>query len=132
MSKEHGAVIAKMGSAPPRDPYYFVRFRWSAVDLNEWRIKFKSEGFGVELHEMPKGGVEIGLNRDWNRDHLIVKADTLEANLAGSVATLLQHSYAPFTKRDVELRKQVFELYNHDRPTALPFYVSPEPKFETE
>jgi hypothetical protein len=114
------------------DAYHYVRFSWTPLNLEELQIKMKLEGFSVELHEMPKGGIEIALNKDWNRDHLHVKADTLEAYLAGGVATLLQHKAARFTKNDVKLRRIVFDLYTHSRPTVLSLYSSPEPKFETE
>ena len=119
-------------SSSSSDAYYYVRFNWNPLDLEELQIKLKSEGFSVEPHEMPKGGVEIGLNRDWNRDHLLAKADTLEAHLAKSVATLLQHEPARFTEKDAKLRRIVLGLYTHSRPTILSLNSSPEPKFETE
>jgi len=114
------------------DAYYYVRFSWTPLSLEELQSKLKSEGFIVELHDMPKGRVEIGLNRDWNRDHLIARADTLEVFLAKSVATLLQHKPARFTKNDSKLRRIVLDLYPRSRPTLLSLNSSPEPKFETE
>ena len=119
-------------SSSKADAYNYVRFSWTPLNLEELQMRMRLEGFSVELHEMPKGGVEIGLNRDWNRDHLVVKADTLEAFLAGSVANLLQHRPALFTKNDSKLRRMVLDLYPRSRPTLLSLNSSPEPRFETE
>jgi len=120
-----------------REPYHYVRFREDSLDLRETEITLRAEGFAVEKHNTPpKDGYEIEMKqvfqKDWNRDHLIVKADTLEAFLTQSVATLLQRKSRPFTERDMNLRKIVLELFNKVRPDFLAVYSSNEPGFDVE
>jgi hypothetical protein len=120
-----------------RAPYHYVRFREDPLDLGETEVTLRAEGFAVEKHNTPpKDGYEIEMKQvfqtDWNRDHLIVKADTLEAFLTQSVATLLQREFRPFTERDMNLRKIVLELFNKGRPDFLAVYSSSEPEFDVE
>jgi hypothetical protein len=42
-----------------------------------------------------------------------------------------QKKPAPFTAKDLELRKRVMELYPKERPTFLPLHFGSEPQFET-
>lgn len=108
-------------------PYHYTRFRWdNSLDLMETEIALRAEGYNVECHDAPQGGTS--LNWDGNRDHLIVKADTLEAFLTRGEATLLQRKSEPFTEKDMKLRKIVFDLYPHAQP---PISVSnpSEPEF---
>jgi len=120
-----------------RQPYHYVRFRRTPISLNEAEVSFKLEGFSVEKHNTPpKSEYELSMKNffgtDWNRDHLIVYADTLEAFLSQTVATLLQKKTAPFTKRDVRLRELILDLYNERRSGIFSPYIQHEPEFEIE
>ncbi len=115
-----------------RMPYHYVRFRYEPLNLEEAEALFRLEGFPVELHRTPEGGLDLSFNTDWNRDHLRVKADTLEAVLTKSVATLLQRRSVPFTARDMSLRRVVFDLFPHSRHAGLSIYSTAEPEFEVE
>jgi hypothetical protein len=59
---------------------------------------------------------------------LLFKADTLYAAISPSKATLFQKTRSPFTPKDLELRKRIFEWYPFTY-TGIPF---PEPKFEIQ
>ena len=111
-------------------PYHYVRFAYEPLKLEEARLLLRAEGFYVELHRTPEGGLDLSFNTDWNRDHLQVKADTLEAVLTKGVATLLQRKSTAFTARDVNLRKLVFDLFPHSQQAGLPMYSNTEPYFE--
>ena len=120
-----------------RQPYHYVRFRRTPLDFREAEVSFKLEGFKVEKHDTPtKSETELSMKKffgtDWNRDHLIVKADTLEAFLTQSVATLLQRQSKPFTKRDLRLREIVLGSYDETRSGILSPYIQTEPEFDIE
>lgn len=67
------------------------------------------------------------------RWEILVKADTLSAFLSAWRAILFQKVWAPFTRRDIELRKIVLSLYPRNRSTPFPWAFSPpEPPFEIE
>jgi hypothetical protein len=78
----------------------------------------------------PADKLEITLYKD-DRDELRVRSDTLTALLSSFRAVLSQKDSAPFTYRDMKLRKLVSELYPRERPTPFPWLFSSEPKFET-
>jgi hypothetical protein len=59
---------------------------------------------------------------------LLFKADNLYAAISPSRATLFQKTRSPFTTRDLELRKIIFEWYPF-KYTGIPFV---EPKFEIQ
>lgn len=59
---------------------------------------------------------------------LLFKADTLYAAISPSKATLFQKKRAPFTAKDLELRKRILEGYPFTY-TGIPFV---EPKFEIQ
>ena len=59
---------------------------------------------------------------------LLFKADTLYAAISPSRATLFQKTRSPFTPKDLELRKRIFEWYPFTY-TGIPFT---EPKFEIQ
>ena len=120
-----------------RQPYHYVRFRRTPLDLSETEASLRLEEFRVEKHNTPpKSEFELSMKNffgtDWNRDHLIVKADTLEAFLSQSVATLFQREAAPFTKRDVRLREIILDLYRQSRAGIFSPYFHQEPEFEIE
>lgn len=64
----------------------------------------------------------------YNLRELKLKADTLNAFISLTRAILFQKERAPFTPRDMELRKRILEIYPRNRPT--PFLINDEPKFE--
>ena len=68
----------------------------------------------------------------YHREHLRVRADNLSARLAHMRAVLYQKNWAPFTERDVELRRKIREIYDRDLITPLPLAFKTEPEFEVE
>jgi hypothetical protein len=58
---------------------------------------------------------------------ILFKADNLYATISPSRAVLFQKSRTPFTLKDLELRKTIFDLYSSR--FTLPIF-DPEPKFE--
>lgn len=60
---------------------------------------------------------------------ILFKADNLYATISPSRAVLFQKSRAPFTLKDLELRKTIFSLYNSR--FTIPIF-DPEPKFEIQ
>lgn len=88
-----------------------------------------AHGFEVKATLRPSVEHDLSILKD-DRSELVVKSDTLVAYLSSFRAVLSQRSPAPFTQKDMELRKRVFELYPQDRPTPFPWEFSHEPKFE--
>ena len=88
-----------------------------------------SELFSVEMFVPPSDERELVFKKD-ERKELKVSADTLTARLSVFRAVLTQKEAAPFTARDLELRKKVLGLYPRSRPTPFPWLFSHEPKFE--
>ena len=74
---------------------------------------------------------EMVLLRD-EREALKVSTDTLNAFISPFRAVLFQRESKPFTKRDMELRRIMFEMFDKSTPTPFPFGGSYEPKFEVE
>ncbi|HUV55164.1 MAG TPA: hypothetical protein VMW03_08175 [Candidatus Krumholzibacteriaceae bacterium] len=110
--------------------YLYVRWRWwNRLDL-ERLSKELSQKYEVKM--LPNFGYELELTllKD-ERDAFLVKSDTLKVFLSPFRAVLLQKKPAPFTSKDLELRKRLLELYPHERPTFLPMQISSEPEFET-
>jgi hypothetical protein len=112
-------------------PYHYVRWTWlrryEAAELAE-----KLGGFTVTFLNPPgKDGDMIAISNS-EIEFLDVKADNLSARLAPSKAVLFQKESAPFTKRDMELRSIVFQLYNQSRATPLPWPLQREPRFERQ
>ena len=98
-------------------PYHYTRFVWQkSLDLREIEISLRAEGYSVEYHVAPKGGLDISFNWAGNRDHIIVKSDMLEAFLTQGATTLLQRKIETFTERDMNLRKIIFDLYPYAQP----------------
>jgi hypothetical protein len=111
-------------------PYQYVRFEWFDVDLDKLMEELK-ESFEVKLKQFPTSEDDMSLRKN-EREELVVKADTLNAFLSLSKAVMFQKTVAPFTKRDLELRKKIFEYYTKTRHTPFPWGFVSEPKFETE
>ena len=82
------------------------------------------------MFERPSIDLELTTRKD-ERAELLVKSETLVVFLSTYRAVMSQKKLAPFTAKDLELRKRVMELYPKERPTFLPLHFSSEPKFET-
>ena len=111
-------------------PYIHTRFVWGLpIDLSE--IEKELEGkFEIKMITMPRDDThEISLFKNV-RDELQVTADTLKARISGLRATLYQKESAPFTERDLELRKIIFERYPYNTSSPFTGWLRSEPKFE--
>ena len=110
--------------------YSYTRFRmWNPVDLDKVVEEFSDFNPRRILQEKEHDGASV--MRD-QRNEVEVEADTLQAFLSSFRAVLNQKEEKPFTKRDMELRERVLEMYPYDRPTPFPWMFSSEPKFEKE
>jgi hypothetical protein len=110
-------------------PYHYVRFNWfKKVDLKKAE-RVLSVNFEVKMVRIPWNDMEISIGDDMSEE-LRVEADTLAAFLSTLKVVLFQRKPAPFTTRDMELRKIMMELYPRERPTPFPFMFGREPSFE--
>ena len=110
------------------EPYHFVRFLWAArVDL-EAKEEALAE-YVIGWRNPPETESKMHLHL-YNLRELKLKADTLNAFISLTRAVLFQKERAPFTPRDMELRKKILEIYPRNRPTPFPFLINDEPKFE--
>ena len=108
-----------------KKPYHYVRFTWwNPVNLKDIAKKLE-------------GTFDVGKLITWfnvlyreERSELAVRADTLRAMLSAFTAVLYQRESSPFTEKDMELRKIIFELYPRGRATPLPWMFTYEPDFE--
>jgi hypothetical protein len=114
------------------EPYQYVRFTWwtrhGPTELVE-RLKSDFDVTPPKLEKDSPYDLSLFKGQRWET---LVKADTLSALLSSSRAVLFQRTRAPFTQRDIELRKIVFLLYPHDRSTPFPWEFGHEPPFEVE
>ena len=114
-----------------RKPYFHIRYTWwDTIDLDEVRKDLESQFEVTELF-VPSSCWEMALF-PYHREHLQVRADNLSARLAHMRAVLYQREWAPFTERDVELRRKIREIYGRDLMTPLPLAFRTEPEFEVE
>ena len=110
-------------------PYRYVRYAWwREVDLDSVSEELRGS-FNVEAIDLPSTKEEISLFKV-DRERLKVSADTLRARLSSYRAMLYQRNHAPFTARDMSLRKRILELYPRRSPTPFPVQFSIEPEFE--
>ena len=110
------------------EKYSHVRFRWwNPVDLEKASMELSA--YEPKMTEYAKEG--FGLYRD-DKQELVAKADTLVAHLGRFRAVISQTEAKPFTRRDVDLRERVREIYPQDRPTPFPWQWTPEPKYRVE
>jgi hypothetical protein len=112
------------------EAYHYVRFLWYG-EVNLDKIAEDFAEYEPTLREEPEDSSRMSFHI-YNLRELKVKADTLRAFLSLTRAVLFQRERKPFTKRDVELRKKIFEIYTKDRPTPFPWLLLNEPKFEVE
>jgi hypothetical protein len=111
------------------ESYYHIRYRWwTKVDLEELEGELFQE-YRVVKHGLPPQELELTLHKD-DRIELIVKSDTLTATISGIRAYITQKESAPFTSKDMKLRKKVIDLFPRTRPSPLPVMFHKEPKFE--
>ena len=93
--------------------------------------KEMNETFDVTQLNMPTDDREVVLN-PLQREELKAKADTLMVRLAPVRAVLYQREAAPFTNKDLELRKNILELYPRERSTPFTLGFYREPKFRVK
>jgi len=113
-----------------RRKYNYVRYTWwSEVDINELGDELSAE-FEIKPVNVPESTMhEFSLFKD-ARDETLVKADTIGAYISRFRAVLFQRERAPFTSRDMELRRRLLEVYPRDRPSPFPWAFSEEEPFE--
>jgi len=120
-----------MARSLKRKPYFHIRYTWwDIIDLDEVRKDLETRFEATELF-VPSSNWEVALF-PYHREHLRVRADNLSARLAHMRAVLYQKNWAPFTERDVELRRKIREIYDRDLVTPLPLAFKTEPEFEVE
>ena len=89
-----------------------------------------SADFDVKPVNAPESTIyEFSLYKD-SRNEILIKADTLKAYISKFRAVLFQRDRAPFTPRDLELRRRLLEVYPRDRPSPFPWAFSEEGPFE--
>lgn len=109
-------------------PYYFIRYEWfERVDLDPLADELE-EDFSVEQRPMPAGSLDVSIYK-FEREGLKVSADTLSVFLYPFKAVLFQREPAPFTQRDLKLRRRILELYSKNRSSILATSIHREPKF---
>ncbi len=112
------------------EPYHFVRFLWAArVDLETKEEELAEYVVGWRTPPETVSKMHLHL---YNLRELKLKADTLNAFISLTRSVLFQKERAPFTPRDMELRKRILEIYPRNRPTPFPFLINDEPKFEVK
>jgi len=108
--------------------YHYVRFRWRGLDLEKVANEL-ARSFKVERIENPDEDTDISPYLG-ERLKLKITADTLAASLSPIRAVLYQKEPAPFTERDLQLRKKIFDLYPRGSSTPLLPSFREEPEFE--
>jgi len=111
--------------------YRFVRFTWLERRDLEALGREMSDLFEVTTLLVPTDDWDI-IPSPFEREGLRVRADTLTARLAPMRATIFQRENAPFTERDMELRRRILEIYPRDRGSPFALGVTDEPKFDIE
>ncbi|TET72283.1 hypothetical protein E3J39_02730 [Candidatus Bathyarchaeota archaeon] len=111
--------------------YRFVRFTWLERRDLEALGREMSDFFDVKTLLVPTDDWDI-IPSPFEREGLRVRADTLTARLAPMRATIFQRENAPFTERDMELRRRILEIYPRDRGSPFALGVTDEPKFDIE
>ena len=110
-------------------PYYFIRYEWyDRVDLDAL-AKELEESFIVELRPQPSGSLDLSIYRK-EREGLKVTGDSLSVFLYPFKAVLFQREPAPFTPRDLMLRRRILELYRRNRSSILATSIHREPNFQ--
>jgi hypothetical protein len=110
--------------------YHYVRWRWNdRIDVDKLAKELSEE---YDVKAIPDHGWDLELTyMKEMRDRYLIKADTLTVFLSIFRVVMTQRKPAPFTAKDVELRKRMLELFPKERPTFLPWQFSTEPEYET-
>ena len=110
--------------------YHYVRYTWwREVDIDELGGELSAK-FEIKPVNVPESTIyEFSLFKD-ARDETLVKSDTIGAYISRFRAVLFQRDRAPFTSRDLELRRRILEVYPRDRPSPFPWAFSDEGPFE--
>jgi hypothetical protein len=113
-----------------RRKYNYVRYTWwSEVDIDELSGELSTE-FEIKHRPNPSNPLyEFSLFPEARRE-ILVNADTLKAYISMFRTVLFQRDRAPFTPRDMELRRRLLEVYPRDRPSPFPWAFSDEEPFE--
>jgi hypothetical protein len=110
-------------------PYHYLRYTWyEKVDLDQ--LKLDLSEFTVTDRSMPSSEGDISIYRN-ERAGIHCIADNLKAFLYQHKAVLYQKESAPFTERDLKLRKIVFETYPKKRSSVFDSAFQKEPHFDT-
>jgi len=114
------------------DNYSYTRFRWvDAANLDTLAKELREAGFDVSIRQLPTSEYDISPYKN-QRTSLHIKADSLNAIISPSRATLAQRVRRPFTARDMRLREIVLEAFPHGASTFFPWGFNVEPAFELE
>ena len=131
---EKGYVKKASSNGRMRDieSYSYARYTWSK-DIN---VDREAERLGVDFEIRPidtpePSEQEVAIHKT-TRKEIIVKADTVGAIISTFRAILYQREKAPFTSRDLKLRREILDLYPRTTPSPVPISFSHEPKFVTE
>lgn len=129
-------------------PYEYFRFRWWG-GVNLCRVSRElSRMFSIEWIFMPNYDREKirvserlklrvsaimaylfpSVQNLWVSEWLKIRADTLTVYLFPLKAMLFQRKFAPFTGKDMELRKRILELYPQSRSSLISIGFVKEPK----
>jgi hypothetical protein len=113
-----------------RRKYNYVRYTWwREVDIDELSGELSTE-FEIKHRPNPSNPrYEFSLFPEARRE-ILVMADTLKAYISRFRTVLFQRDRAPFTPRDMELRRRLLEVYPRDRPSPFPWAFSDEEPFE--
>ena len=99
------------------------------MDIDELGGELSAK-FEIKPVNVPESTIyEFSLFKD-ARDETLVKSDTIGAYISRFRAVLFQRDRAPFTSRDLELRRRILEVYPRDRPSPFPWAFSDEGPFE--
>jgi hypothetical protein len=111
-------------------PYHYVRWRWwDEIDTDSLADELSEE---FDVKPIPDHGWDLELTYSkYARDRYIIKSDTLTVFLSPFRVVMVQKKAAPFTERDLKLRKRMLSLFPKERPTVLPWQMSQETEFET-
>lgn len=100
------------------------------MDIEEVARELEGKGFTARRIDLPgTTRYEISIYQN-TRQEILVKADTLGAYISRFRVTMFQREAAPFTRRDLELRARLIELYPRNRPSPAPWMYSHETPFQ--
>ena len=134
-SKKFGQrVLNVLKSAIQQDdsgPYYHVALsNWGMLhDVKKLSEKLQEDFTFVKILLPERKTVVVISELKGPVPEIELKADTLFALIAPNKAVLFQKERRPFTKKDVELRKKILELYQYK--LSLPLFAR-EHKFEVQ